>query len=427
MGDFFFYSLYILPLVILYSYRNRMGARYFQVGSANLLMFFYIVVNHIGLIVLYGAQGGVKQLMSVDKSTVMLMTAYTSVVVLAFIIADSLVRQFNPTYRMVDTQKINKHKLYYFPLLILILFTGAIATLKFFDNSPLLMMIRGDLDLANKARVSNFSEHKVFWGIKPSYLKIFFEMATFVAILVLVKFMVTKRVRYLCLYLITIFIVMLESMSNVSKGAMLTPIYQIWIVYALLYARAQVINRFVLWGLTITIFGISSVSAFMMHNAEIDFFYPFERLFLGNLLPQYVVMHHFNFDNLLWGASLPAWWSLGNHQQFLIDVFVWKELMGWQPGQPFYTAPSSFVADSFANFHFVGVFVISLIVFLLLRIVDNLLSKVRSDLLYGALLAYSGLHFSYWATGGSLNFLFDYYYFGVLLFALVFYKKYRLR
>lgn len=427
LRDILFYSLYILPLLILYLYRNRLGARCFQVGSANLLMFFYIVVNHVGLIMFYHAEKGLKQLAVVDKSIVVMMAGITSLVVLAFLIADSLMRQIHSNYRLVNINNVKQQRLNFFPLMLLIGFTGFIATAKFLDNSPLQMMLTGHLDMANEARVSDFSSNHTFLGIKPSYLKIFFEMASFVSILFLVKFMATKKKRYCVLYAVAVLIVMIESMTNVSKGALLTPVYQIWVVYALLYTKAQVLNRFVIWALFITVFGVSTISSLMMSNEHIDFFYPFERLFLGNLLPQYVVMNHFNFDNLLWGTSLPTWWSFGNHQQFLIDVFVWKELMGWQPGQPFYTAPSSFVADSFANFHFVGVFAISLIVFLLLRIVDNLLAKVRSDLLYGALLAYSGLHFSYWATGGSLNFIFDYYYYGVLLFALVFYKNYRLR
>ena len=217
---------------------------------------------------------------------------------------------------------------------------------------------------------------------------------------------------------------MIESMSNVSKGALLIPIYQFWFVFALLYSQGHVINRFAVIGGAIAVFGISFISAVMMANQEVSFIYPLERLFLGNLVPQYVVIHHFHADNLLMGSTLPSWWSLGNHEQFLLDIFTWKTLTHWTPGEPYYTAPTSFVADSFANFHLVGVFLIPFVVFTMLNFIDYCLSKIRSEPTYTALVVYSALHFSYWAGGSSLNFFFDYYYWGVLLFALVFYRKY---
>lgn len=411
----------------MFFYRNRLGGRAFQVGCASMLMFFYIVVNHVGLLWMYTAEGGVKQLTSVNKNTVILLAAISVIVTFAYILADLLVRQLFPYQRMVIRQRLAEGNIHYQPLFLLLCFTGTIAVLKFLQGSPLLMLITGDALAANQARLTEYTTHSYFLGIKPSYIKIFFEIATFSMILVLIKFMATFKFKYLVLYTLCAVIVLLDSMSNVSKGGMLIPIYQFWMVYAVIYQRRHVVNKMVIWGVLLTVFGISSVSAFVMANEQVNYFYPFERLFLGNLLPQYVAVDSFSIDNLLWGSTLPSWWTFGNHEQFLLDVFVWKELMQWSPGLPFYTAPSSFVADAFVNFHLIGVFLISIVVFFLLRLIDVWLTKVRSELTYTALLVYSSLYFSYWATGGSLNFLFDYYYFCVLMFSLFLYKKYRLR
>ena len=214
-------------------------------------------------------------------------------------------------------------------------------------------------------------------------------------------------------------------MSNASKGALVIPIYQIWLLYALINTKGVVVNKFVVWGGVVACIGVSSITAIMLANDNIDWFYPIERLVLGNLIPQYVIMSHFDFDSLLWGATLPSWWTFGNHDQFLLDVFAWKEIMGWQDGQPFYAAPSSLVADSYANFHFIGVFFVILIFFIFLGIIEKLIMRSRSELRYAALFTFAGLHFSYLAVGGSLNFLFDYYFITVWIFSYVLVEVHR--
>ena len=410
---------------MLWVHRNRVGVCSLQVGCASLLMFFYIITNHLGLIAFYLAENGIKQLGTLNKQTVIEMAGYTSIVTLSYILADLLVRNFKADFRLVNIQTIRFERVHIFPLLVVTGLMTLISVLKFLDGSPLLLMLSGDVEAALSGRVSNYSDQNTFLGIKPSYLKVIFEVGQFATILVLAKFMALKSLKYLALYIIMTFVVMLDSMSNVSKGALLMPIYHIWLVYSMLYVRFQIVNKFVIWALLITFVVVSVVSAAMMGNNFISFFYPLERLMLGNLIPQYVVMDYFNKDNLLMGTSLPAWWSFGEHIQFPIDEFAWKELTHWAGG-PYYTAPSSFVADSYANFHIYGVFGVSFIMFMLLCCIDLALMKIKSELVYVGLVGYCALHFSYLSAGGSLNFLFDYYAIASVLFALFFYKKYRL-
>ena len=88
----------------------------------------------------------------------------------------------------------------------------------------------------------------------------------------------------------------------------------------------------------------------------------------------------------------------------------------------FYTAPSSFVAEAHANWSIAGVVICSFLVLLALRILDYFILTVKNPLIYGALVSYSALHFSALSIKGFTTFVVDYYFWGVLIFALFAYK-----
>ena len=127
-----------------------------------MLMFFYIVVNHVGLLWMYTAEGGVKQLTSVNKNTVILLAAISVIVTFAYILADLLVRQLFPYQRMVIRQRLAEGNIHYQPLFLLLCFTGTIAVLKFLQGSPLLMLITGDALAANQARLTEYTTTLIF-------------------------------------------------------------------------------------------------------------------------------------------------------------------------------------------------------------------------------------------------------------------------
>lgn len=420
--DVIFFCLYVLPLVLLLLYRNRSGAQVLRINCSGLLVIFYLVANHFGLISFYLAETGIKQIEKVNKSTVVLLCGYSLIVVVAYIFMDLVFKQLHNRYRYVRADVIAHERLKVFPILVVLIICALLALFEFFDDSPLLLLLSGNVVGGHEARLNNYSNNISFLGIKPSHLKVFFEIAQFSMIISLVKFSTTKKFKYVLLYILFLLIVLLDSMNNTAKGAIIIPIYQLWIMYALLFSHSKLNNRMVGIGIIFALTVVATFSSFIMGNLNVDLFYPFERLFLGNLVPQYTVVNHFHFDNLLYGSSVPTWVSLGQHKQFLIDVFAWKEIMNWNEGA-FYTAPSSFVAHAHANFHFIGVIVLSIILFFVLNMVDLLLLKIRSETIYASLLIYSCLHFSNWAIAGgpATMFMFDYYYAGVLLFSFLCY------
>jgi hypothetical protein len=233
----------------------------------------------------------------------------------------------------------------------------------------------------------------------------------------------TRRRLGPILFLIFVTVVFtIEQFSGVSKGAIVGPMFIILFSYALLFKEGRLLNKSMAWAFAYVLVIVAAFSAWASGLDVVSLWYPFERLFLGNLLPQYVVVEHFGFGNLLYGTTTPAWFSFGNHQQFLLDVFAWREIMQAHDAVTFYTAPSSFVAELHANFHFVGVVLGAALIFTILRVIDYLIRTMRSELMYTALMVNSSLHFSRMAASGAASYLVDYYYWTMLLFALIAYR-----
>jgi hypothetical protein len=422
MRDLLFIIFYCLPFIALALYRDKGGLLLLRVNCANVLMLFYLVVNHIGLPWFYLHPLGFKQLKEINEDTVLLLAFYSIIVVAAYVVSGlSLGARFSGV-RVPNVRKLRGEKINFRPIILVAVIALPISIAKVLDASPLLVLLSGDALGAATARVEAVTNPQSFMGIKESYVNIIYHILGFAAILVLVAALEKKSAKYFAFYMMLLLISSLYWFSNVSKGFIVGPIYSVIFCFSLLFCNGFIVNKMILWGLAVVLTVVSVFTAWVMGNQEISFVYPFERLVFGNLLPQYVVVNFFGWDNLLYGTSVPSWYSLGLHQQFLIDVWAWKEIMEWSVGQDFYTAPSSFVAEAHANFHFFGVIIESLVVFFLIRIVDFHIKKVKSELIYTALMVFSSLHLSYISVSPAAGMLFNYYYWAVLLFSLFFYQ-----
>lgn len=422
MRDLFFIILYFLPFILLACYKDKNGLFILQVNCANMLMLFYLVANHIGLAWLYIHPLGVHQLNEINQDTVLLLTFYSIIVVAAYLVSGiALGRRFSAV-RASDVRILRGEKINILPIVLVGVIALPISIGKVLDASPLLILLSGDALGATAARVEAVTSSQSFLGIKDSYLNIIYYILGFASTLVLVTALARKSAKYAVHYLVLLLITSMYWFSNTSKGFMIGPIYTVIFCFALMFSNGHVVNKMVWWGLAIVFSVLSVFTAWVMGNQEIDFVYPFERLVIGNLLPQYAVVNFFGWDNLLYGTSVPSWYSLGLHQQFLIEVWAWKEIMGWSVGQDFYSAPSSFVAEGHANFHFFGVILESMVIFFSLRMVDYYIKKIKYESLYTALMVFSSLHLSYISVTPAAGKIFDYYFWSVLLFALYFYQ-----
>lgn len=420
--DTLFIILYCLPFFFLALYRDKYGSFVLRVNCANMLMLFYLATNHIGLAWLYLNPLGINQLNEINRNTIILLAFYSMIVIFAYIVSGAVLGARFSSVRASNIRLLRGEKVNILPILLV----GAIALLisigKVLNASPLLLLLSGDPLGATAARVEAATSSQSFLGVKESYVNIVYYILGFAATLVLVTALAKNSFKYAVFYLVLFLIASMYWFSNTSKGFIVGPIYTLIFCFALIFSNGCIVNKMLYWGLAVVFFVVSIFTAWVMGNQEIDFLYPFERFFIGNLIPQYVVINFFGWDNLLYGASVPSWYSLGLHQQFLIDVWAWKEIMGWSAGQDFYTAPSSFVAEAHANFDFYGVIIESLVVFFLLRIIDFYIKKIKSELLYTSVMVFTSLHLSYLSVSPAAGRIFDYYLWSVILFALYFYR-----
>lgn len=417
-----FLLLFVTPFVLLALNRDDAGPQALRVGCANSLMLFYLIADHCGLLWLhYSGDGGVHQLASVSQGTVVLLAFYSNVVVCAYLITGRLIGSSGRRWRTADLERLRSERFRIVPLVLLACLVIPVAVAKVRAGSPLLLLVQGEALAATEARVAEVSTGSWFLGIKPSYLNVLFTMLEYSGYVALVLLFARRRLRYLLLWLLTFVGVALNGFANVSKGFIAIPLMAGWFVYSMVHHRGYLLSRALWWigagGLSL----IAVFSSWVLGNERIDLLYPVERLVLGNLLPQYVVVDAFGFDNMLYGATVPSWFSFGHHEQFALDVFAWRELMG-VTGDYFYTAPSSFVAEAHANFAMLGVFAASVFVFSVLRYVDLALAKIRSEVVFVALTAFTSVYFSKMARAGMVSYIIDYGLWATVAFAFVSYR-----
>jgi hypothetical protein len=390
-------------------------------------MLFYFISNHIGLAWLYLNPLGFKQLIEINQESVLLLAFYSLIVVCVYILSGVTFKTRFANARMTNLQLVRLEKINLAPILLVAFVALPISIAKVLDASPLLTLISGDSLAASALRLEDVTLNKsLFGGIKNSYLNIIFVVLNYASTILLVSAVATRRKKFFLLYVSIFSISALYSFSNVSKGFIVGPIYTLAFIISMVHGNGKLMNK-ILLPFALLIVPLSFFSSWVMGNDSTDFWYPLERLIFGNLLPQYLVVNYFGFDNLLYGATVPSWYSFGLHEQFQIDMWSWKELMGWSVGQNYYSAPSSFISEAHANYHFIGVFFISYVVFYLYRLLDTLIIKIKSETIYTSMMVFSSLHFSYISVVPVSGYIFDYYYWGVLVFVFYIYESKYLR
>jgi hypothetical protein len=423
MIDFLFWFFYFLPLIVLYFLSKINTFNVFQISIANILVLFYLISNHLGLASIY-YNGFIRSgEIAVNYHTLFLLTVYNNIVVLIFILTGILI----PKPRRLKTNK--NEKLNLFPIIIILPVLLFFSIYKYLNQSPLQLLLSGDVQGATVERISQVSENRTsILGIKHSYIQILFEICIYIIILLLSSYYIHKRRILIVLASIFLIILIIFNISNVAKGIFLFVFYYFIFVHAQFRNNGNLFNKnFVIHSILFSVI-LAYISFWVLGSMDVDFLYPFQRLVLGNLEPQYVIVNYFGFHNLLFGASAPTFLSFGNHTQVDLTFFAWQLLgLGNDLDGLSYTAPFSFVGEAHANFHIFGVVFLSLIVFTVFRFLDLVLMKVKSSLTYFSLLIYISLHYSYMSVTGFFPYFIDYYLWGVLIFIFIIYPNSRIR
>ena len=154
---------------------------------------------------------------------------------------------------------------------------------------------------------------------------------------------------------------------------------------------------------------------------EVLLWYPFERLCSANLLPKYIIFDYFNIHNMLLGQSLPEWFSFFNHDQFVLAEWNWKFMNNRFHNHIYYQNPSSFVAELYANFNYLGILFIPFVFFYIVffTYIINKYFPVNSRII---LIIFISFYFTKYSRTEFLTKMFDYRLCCVLLISFVFFN-----
>jgi hypothetical protein len=417
MTDLLFLTAFLIPFAMWGAYAHAARRPVLRVSVSAIVFLGYIGANHLGLAWLYFSDKGHFSITTFDPAVLTQLAVYSWIVTGAFILADvtggAPRRALATSHERVVPSKGTVWWIMFVAALCLPLALG-----KALSDSPLMLLLEGDPIAANLARVEGVSAGSFFLGIKPQYLQIPFTVLQYGSVYLLTIALIKRQGRWLGLWAVAVVIFSLDSFSALSKGFVLIPILSVWMAWALIREKGRLLTARMLPFFIGATFAVAVFAAWVLGQAEASIFFPLERIVLGNLIPQYYVVASFNGESALLGTTIPQWMSFGLHKQFLLDVFAWRGLMGGTEDL-FYTAPSSFVAEGYANFHDLGVLVFSFVAFQGVAWIDRIIVSVRGDLTYCALLVFSCIHLSRLSRSGLVNFLVDYHYWGVLIFALI--------
>jgi hypothetical protein len=416
----FFYVINYLAVLFLLKKSNFLK----YPSPLSTLLLFYFISNHISLIFLYFNDGHYKQLSDIDKNVVLELSVVNCITTCIFGIV--MLSKFNIKLNYsLKKSLVNiilpETKACISFIISLCIFSLILALIRFYDNSALLLLFTyDDIKLAKDSRLAFYTNVPNVLGIPLKYINPFFIFYDVLLIYLIFIYLKTKKTLYLLLSVFLSLSLLLWNLSNTSKGYIIVPFLLLLLCCFYMFR----LKKFLLVFTPIALIGVflaSVLSKLFLGTNDILLWYPFERLCSANLLPQYIIFEYFNIKNMLLGQSLPRWYSLLNHDQFVLAEWNWKFMNNWFHKDIFYQNPSSFIAELYANFYYFGFLFIPFVLFYIVffTFFINKYFPLNSRIV---LIIFISFYFSKYSRTEFLTKMFDYRLCCVLLISFVFFN-----
>ena len=332
----------------------------------SILLIFYFLSNHISLAFLYFNDGHYKQLNNIDKNVVLELSVVNCIITIIFGIV--ILSRFNT--KLNSSLKNNLHKIIepeskscFVFLTLLCLLSLIFSLIRFYDNSSLFLLYTyNDINLAKDSRLSYYSNVPDVLGIPLKYINSIFMFYDVLLIYLIFISLKAKKLKYIFLALFLSLSLLLWNLSNTSKGYIIVPFILLLICCLYMFNAKRFILAFIPI-VSIVVLLSSCLTMIFLGTKEFLFWYPFERLCSANLLPKYIIFQYFDVNNMLLGQSLPEWYSFFSHDQFVLAEWNWKFMNNRFHNHIYYQNPSSFVAELYANFNYLGILFIPFVFF----------------------------------------------------------------
>jgi len=406
-----FFLFYFIALFFLI-YPKINGIRVIKkVNPITFFMIMFFMRNHLGLPFLYFSLDSFKQLRNVDLDTLVVIAASNSVISIMFLLftMTRFYKSWSESFDAFGGAKLPElSKIGYIASIFLVLLLYMFAVKRILDGSALLALLQtGDAGLARETRLELYTTGAYVFGIRLQYLNLIFFAFEFFALYALCLGLTYKRKFYYLLSLFLFFGITLWHLSNTSKGYISVIFFYFYIAYCFYEnGRKYEYMKALKLGIPLVIFA-SLLAYYFMGNSELYLLYPIERFSVGNLLPHYIIFSYFDIENSLWGRSVPSWYTFGLHDQFLLAEWNWRFMNDKLNTFLAYNNPSSIVAELYANFNVLGLFLIFLF-FGYVIFVSRLLSLLVYSRIQSVLFIYLTFYFSKYSVREFMTAIFDY-------------------
>lgn len=398
----------------------------FKVNPISFFLLFYFVRNHVGLILMFFSTDGFKQLDAININTLTEMAIYNIVfMIFCILIYTALVSLFKDNSK-VNTQNNSplKYRESVNIFFILYLFIAIFLSFdRFFNDSPLFLALSDmNMENATKYRLQSYVEGYNYRGIPLGYVNAFMLGIDIIFLYYISLYWEFRKKKYLLICLFVFIIGVIWSMSNASKGYIMVPVILSWLSYSYICNKQQISFYYIAKYAPFLMVISSLLAYYVLNNSSIYWIYPIERFLVGNLVQQYLIFDNFNLSNMLYGTSLPSWYSLGAHEQFSLSEWSWRETTGRFNSELYYHNPSSLVAEAYANFNIFGLpiygFIFSTYIWLYSKLIYVFFSKKS----YMISIIYLSYYFSKYSVREFGPQLLDYRLWAILIFIFIFFS-----
>jgi hypothetical protein len=263
-----------------------------------------------------------------------------------------------------------------------------------------------DASDARGARIEEYIAGATVFGLPMKYINSVFWVFEVIFIYLLFLVVQHKKSRYWVLGFFLFMSLLLWNISNTSKGYIVVVFIYSYLIYLFAGGGKFRVGKAFRLGVY-SLLPATLLTFLFMDTGELVFYYPLERFFAGNFLPHYVIFDHFYNAELLLGKSVPGWYTLGMHEQFLLSEWNWRIMHNKMNTVLAYNNPSSFIAEFFANFGYFG-FLLWWLPFLYVGCISLLIVRVYPYNFRGVMAVYLTFYFSKYSVKEFLTTIFDY-------------------
>ena len=421
----FFLGYIMVPYVAFISLRS-VGIKVSTISVPSFFFIYYVLGAYAGILILYygldfhsilrGATDNkiIVKMFILSSGTLMMLTCG------AVLASRSKLKRHTGNSRKFTTRPLNKFSILFLFLLVLISAIVIVDYVRSIGVVPILMAIGGQAGEAVNARVtlltSNF-QSTYSMGMYSLFARMILPLVSYILFAEYLQYH-KNSIKLLLLFAVALSIV--GSVIETAKGPLVFYALGLLITNLIVGGNRVYIKNIIVGLIIVLIITSIIMPLFMGSKLSIyeTFIYMINRTMLGNLVPGYITIEMFDDGEFLLGASFPNPRGVLPYKQYLLAQEIWIKMMRpTYASNQLYTAPPVLWAELYANFGYFSFF-LALFIGAFIAWLQIALNKIPFSSTKVGLSAWMTLYFMGISIKGVGAYMWDYYFFVVLLIAI---------